>query len=130
MRTILITNENISEYEMRIFDGQYRGQTFSFPVIILEKNINVCMPGIVIRNILNHKSFFWVVECGDNYASTLRSSTYRYTIYRDDHMYPIHGNTIEEIRRARSEGNRSFMSHGYGSIAYDAVSGRNVDIYA
>lgn len=50
-------------------------------------------------------------------------------IYRDDHDYEIYANSFEEMRKERSEGNRMFMSHGYGSVAYDYETGKYYDIY-
>lgn len=40
----------------------------------------------------------------------------KYTIYRDDYCYPIKADTFEELQKLRAKGNRSFMSHGYGSV--------------
>jgi hypothetical protein len=50
-------------------------------------------------------------------------------IYRDDYEYPIYAGTFEEMREKRSEGNRSFMSHGYGSVAYDSETHKYYNIY-
>ena len=52
----------------------------------------------------------------------------RFTIRRDDGDYPISANTIAELKEIRSEANRSFISHGYGVIAYDNKLRKEVDI--
>lgn len=58
----------------------------------------------------------------------------KYTIYRDDRWDSISANTLEELRDLRSEGNRKYISHGYGSVAeyYDKRSEeyRYIDIYS
>lgn len=53
----------------------------------------------------------------------------RFVIYRDDYMYPISADTFEEIREKRFKGNCSFMSHGYGPVAYDHETRKYYDIY-
>ena len=53
----------------------------------------------------------------------------RLVIYRDDQDYPIHANSFKEMREERLKGNRSFMSHGYGSVAYDRETKKYYNIY-
>lgn len=52
----------------------------------------------------------------------------RYTIRRDDGMYPISADTIAELRKRRAEMNWRFINHGYGIIAYDNKLHKEVDI--
>ena len=54
----------------------------------------------------------------------------RLVIYRDDYDYPIYASSFEEMRKERFRGNCRFMSHGYGSVAYDYETKKYYDIYA
>lgn len=53
----------------------------------------------------------------------------RFIIYRDDYEYPISASSFEELRKQRTEENRCFISHYYGSVAYDRETRKYYDIY-
>lgn len=58
----------------------------------------------------------------------------KYIIYRDDRFDSISSDSLEELRKLRSESNHMYISHGYGSVAeyYDNKSEeyRYIDIYS
>lgn len=53
----------------------------------------------------------------------------RLVIYRCDYAYPIEADTFEEMREKRFKGNCTFISHGYGPVAYDSTTHKYYDIY-
>lgn len=54
----------------------------------------------------------------------------RYVLHRDDedYRYDLESDSLEELRKMRSEGNRDFISRYYGVEVYDSVQHCYVNI--